>query len=83
MCGLERKCKYPSLKMVCSTPYIVQGMWQIYCYINIFVHLVGNFEELTTSKAKKLAGRVTDGKPWGGVSCADEERLRNLMVPTS
>jgi len=30
------------------TPKNVEGTWLIYCYINVCMHLVGIFEELST-----------------------------------
>ena len=33
--------------MVYSTPKHVGGMWQIYCYMNIYMHIVGIFEEIS------------------------------------
>jgi hypothetical protein len=36
------------LSMVYRTPKHVGAIWQIYCYINIYVRLVDMFEELST-----------------------------------
>jgi hypothetical protein len=49
--------------MVHNTPKHGGGMWQIYCHINIHVHLVGIFKEVTT----KMRGMENFKIPGSGV----------------